>query len=42
MLPKTRAYVKSYGAQPKWVYFLIEGDYFLEIYNTALSKVSAV
>ena len=26
MLPKTRAYVKGYGGQGKWIYFLIEND----------------
>ena len=34
MLPKTRAYVKSYDGQSKWMYFLIEGDELLEKYNT--------
>ena len=41
MLPKTSAYLKSYDAQTKWMYFLIKGDYFLEKYNTILDKVSA-
>ena len=26
MLPNTRAYVKSYDEQTKWIYFLIEDD----------------
>ena len=26
--PKTRAYVKSYGGQTNWMYFLIEDDDF--------------
>ena len=30
MLPKTRAYVKSYDGHTKWMYFLIEYDDFLE------------
>ena len=34
MLPKTRAYVKSYDGQPKWMYFLSQHDGLLEKYNT--------
>ena len=34
MLPKSNVYVKSYDGQPKWMYFLIEGDELLEKYNT--------
>ena len=34
MLPKTRAYVKSYDGQTKWMYFLIVDDDLLEKYNT--------
>ena len=34
MLPKTRVHVKSYDGQMKWMYFLIEDDDLLEIYNT--------
>ena len=34
MLPKTRAYVKSYGGQTKWMYFLTEDDDLLEKFNT--------
>ena len=41
MLPKTRAYVKSYYGQTKWTYFLIEDDDLLEKYNTIWDKVSA-
>ena len=26
VLPKTNAYVKGYGRQTKWIYFLIEDD----------------
>ena len=33
MLPKTRAYAKSYDGQTKWMYFLIEGEYLLRKYN---------
>ena len=33
-LPKTRAYVKNYNGQSKWMYFLIEDDELLEKYNT--------
>ena len=40
MLPKTRTYVKSYDAQTRWMYFLIEDDDSLENYNTILDKVS--
>ena len=41
MLPKTSAYVKGYGGQTKWMYFLIEDDDLLEKYNTIWDKVSA-
>ena len=40
-LPKTRAYLKRYDGQTKWMYFLIEGDELLEKYNTIWDKVSA-
>ena len=40
-VPKTRAYVKSYDEQTKWMYFLIEDDDLLEKYNTIWDKVSA-
>ena len=36
MLLKTRAYVKSYDEQTKWMYFLIKGDDLLEKYNNIL------
>ena len=39
MLPKTSGYVKSYGRQTKWMYFLIEADDLLEKYNTIWDKV---
>ena len=41
MLPKTRAYVKSYDGQTKRMYFLTEGNEFLEKYSTIWDKVSA-
>ena len=41
ILPKTRAYVKSYNGKTNWMYFLIEDDDLLEKYNTAWNKVSA-
>ena len=34
MPPETRAYVKSYDGQTKWMYFLTEDDDLLEKYNT--------
>ena len=34
MLPKTKAYGKSYNEQTKWMYFLIEDNDLLEKYNT--------
>ena len=34
MLPKTRAYVKSYDGQTKWMYFLIKDDGLLEKCNS--------
>ena len=40
MLPKTSAYVKRYGRQTKWMYFLIEDDELLEKY-IIWDKVSA-
>ena len=33
MLPKTSAYVKSYGGQTKWMYLLFEDNNLLEKYN---------
>ena len=41
MLPKTRAHVKSYDGQTKWMYFLVEDDELLKKYNTVWDKVSA-
>ena len=41
MLPKAITYVKSYGGQTKWMYFLIEDDELLEKQNTIWDKVSA-
>ena len=41
MLPKTSAYVKSYGGQTKQMYFLIEDDNLLEKYNTIQDKARA-
>ena len=41
MLLKTRAYVKSYDVQTKWMYFLIKDDELLEKYKTNWDKVSA-
>ena len=41
MLSKISPYVKSYDEQTKWRYFLIEGDDFLEKYNTIWNKISA-
>ena len=34
MLPKTKAYAKSYDGQTKWMYLLIEDKGLLEKYNT--------
>ena len=41
MFPKTSGYVKSFGRQAKWMYFLIENDNLLEKYNSIWDKVSA-
>ena len=41
MLSKTKAYVKSYDGQAKWMFILIENDDLLEKYNTIWDKVSA-
>ena len=38
MLTKTTAYVKCNDGQTKWMYFLIEDDDLLEIYNTIWYK----
>ena len=34
MLPKTRAYVKSYDGKSNWMYVVIEDDDLLEKCNT--------
>ena len=41
MLPKTRAYVKSYNGQTKYMYFLNKNDGLLGKYKTILDKVNA-
>ena len=41
MISKISAYVKSYGGQTRWMYFLIEADNLLEKYSTIWSKVNA-
>ena len=41
MSPETRAYVKIYNEQTKWMYFLIKDDALLEKYNTIWDKFSA-
>ena len=41
MLPKTKADVKNYDGQTKWMYFLIEDDNLLKKYNTVWDKVSS-
>ena len=41
MLSKTSTYVKSYGGQTKWMYFLIENNDLLEKYNSIWDKVRA-
>ena len=41
MLLKTRAYVKHYDGQTKWMYFFTESDDLLKKYNTIRDKVSA-
>ena len=38
MLPKMKAYVKSYDGQTKWMYFLIEDDDLLAKENTFWTK----
>ena len=40
MLSKTRANVKIYDGQAKWMYFLIEDDDLLEKYKTVWDNVS--
>ena len=41
MLPKTRAYVKSYDGQTKYMCFLTKNDGLLGKYKTILDKVNA-
>ena len=41
MLPKTRAYDKSYDGQIKWMFFVIEDDDLLEKYHAIWGKVNA-
>ena len=41
MLLKTRASLKSYDGQTKWMCFLIEDDDLLEKYNTLWDQVRA-
>ena len=41
MLLKTRAHVKRYDGQTKWMYFVIEDDGLIEKYNAIWDKVSA-
>ena len=40
MFPKTSAYVKSCDGETKWMYFFIEDDELLQIYNDIWNKVS--
>ena len=40
ILPKTRAYVKGYDGESKYVYVLIEEDDLLKKYSDIWSKVS--
>ena len=40
ILPKTRAYVKGYDGESKYVYILIEEDDLLKQYSDIWSKVS--
>ena len=41
MLPKTRAYDKSYDGQIKWMFFVIEDDDLFEKYHAIWDKVNA-
>ena len=41
MLLKTRAFIKRYDGQKKWMQFLIENDDLLKKCNTILAKVNA-
>ena len=42
MLPKTSAYVKHYDGETKRMYFFIEGDDFLEKYNTIWDNIIVI
>ena len=39
MLPKRRAYVKSYDEKTKWMYILIKDDKLLKKCNSILDKL---
>ena len=41
MLPQLNTYVKRYDGKTKWMYFLIEHNDLLKIYNTIWDKISA-
>ena len=41
MLPGKSVYVKCYDGETKWIYFLIESDELLEIYNHVSKTVLA-
>ena len=41
MIPKTKAYIKSYDGQTKWMNFLIGNYGLLEKYHTIWVKISA-
>ena len=41
ILPRTRAYVKRYDRQIKWMYFLIEDGDIILLHNTICDKVNA-
>ena len=41
MIPKTKAYIKSYDGQTKWMNFLIRNYGLLEKYHTIWVKISA-
>ena len=41
MLPKTSANVRTYDGQTKWMYFLIENNYFLEKYCTIWDSIGS-
>ena len=41
ILPKTKAHVKGYDDQTKWIYFLIENDDLLWKCNTVWDKAGS-